>query len=242
MCCRLTRAPPAAWLADDKDEEEQPVAATPAAATLSPLVVALHRVHDPQNLGAVLRSAFYFGASMVVLSEPQVGGRFLFAAPSSHVGQGGTLTRITPAVSSASAGAAEFVEVRKAVAFEQLLREAGAGGWAVVGTSLRAEDARHVPHHRVGRALAGRGAVLVRRHLLAASPFDRPRRCWATSTTGCRTLWMRAATWSRPLRRCVGRHPLTVGPAMFIALLAHQKTAKGTTWTRSTCRWQQASS
>ncbi len=74
------------WL--DTDDEGSVPAQSPSAPTepasddsAGPeLVLALHRVHDPQNLGAILRSALFFGVSHVVLSEPKSGTLYVCIA------------------------------------------------------------------------------------------------------------------------------------------------------------------
>ena len=108
--------------ARDKAREGKQATGGPAPA---PVVVGAHRIHDPQNLGAICRSALFFGAQRLVLSEAR-----------------GTLSRVTSAVSSASAGAAEFLRMAQAVSFVQFLRESRANGWAVVGTGAVAGGRR----------------------------------------------------------------------------------------------------
>ncbi len=116
------------WLKDDDTEENGEEGATAGqeeggggGETAAPVVVGAYRVHDPQNLGAICRSALYFGVERVVLSEAK-----------------GTLSRVTSAVSSASAGAAEFVPMSQAHSFVQFLRESRANGWTVVATGAAA--------------------------------------------------------------------------------------------------------
>lgn len=108
-----------------------------------PVILALYRIQDPQNLGAILRSSFFFGVSQVVLSEPR----------------SGVLSRITPAVSSASSGAAEHVNISQAVSLEQLLEEAKDSGYDVIGTTMSSSHPHYVPYHRLGER--SRASILV---------------------------------------------------------------------------------
>lgn len=64
------------------------------AAGAPPLVVALDGVQDPHNLGAIVRSAYLFGACGVVIPEHRA-------------------AEVTPAVTKASAGATELVAIAR---------------------------------------------------------------------------------------------------------------------------------
>ncbi|KAG9449083.1 hypothetical protein H6P81_009048 [Aristolochia fimbriata] len=81
------------------------------------LWVALDEVTDPQNLGAIVRSAYYFGAAGIVLCAKN-------SAPLSGV------------VSKASAGALELVELRSCKNMMQFLTSSGENGWRVLGGSV----------------------------------------------------------------------------------------------------------
>ncbi|KAJ8750859.1 hypothetical protein K2173_016040 [Erythroxylum novogranatense] len=83
----------------------------------SPLWVALDEVTDPQNLGAIIRSAYYFGASGIVLCAKN-------SAPLSGV------------VSKASAGSLEVVELRYCKNMMQFLISSAENGWRVIGGSV----------------------------------------------------------------------------------------------------------
>ena len=91
-----------------------------------PVWLVLDQVADPQNLGAILRSALFLGASGVLLSPKNC------APPNSA------------AASKASAGALEWLRVRAAAGpLPALLREArGVGNWAVLGADAGREGAR----------------------------------------------------------------------------------------------------
>lgn len=85
--------------------------------------VALDEVTDPQNLGAIIRSAYFFGASGVILCAKN-------SAPLSGV------------VSKASAGSLELMELRYCKNMMQFLVSSAENGWRVVGGSV---SSRAVP-------------------------------------------------------------------------------------------------
>nr|GMC65830.1 rRNA methyltransferase 1, mitochondrial-like [Ipomoea batatas] len=93
----------------------------------APLWVALDEVTDPQNLGAIIRSAYFFGASGVVLCAKN-------SAPLSGV------------VSKASAGSLELMEVRSCKNMMQFLTSSADNGWRVLGGSV---SSRAVPLNEV---------------------------------------------------------------------------------------------
>ncbi|KAK4432968.1 rRNA methyltransferase 1, mitochondrial [Sesamum alatum] len=82
-----------------------------------PLWLALDEVTDPQNLGAIIRSAYFFGASGVVLCAKN-------SAPLSGV------------VSKASAGSLELMELRSCKNMMQFLASSAGNGWRVLGASV----------------------------------------------------------------------------------------------------------
>ncbi|KAL6226567.1 hypothetical protein ACLB2K_000529 [Fragaria x ananassa] len=81
------------------------------------LWVALDEVTDPQNLGAIIRSSYYFGAAGVVLCAKN-------SAPLSGV------------VSKASAGSLELMELRYCKNMMQFLTSSAENGWRVLGGSV----------------------------------------------------------------------------------------------------------
>lgn len=91
------------------------------------LWVALDEVTDPQNLGAIIRSSYFFGASGVVLCAKN-------SAPLSGV------------VSKASAGSLELMEIRSCKNMMQFLTASAQNGWRVVGGSV---SSRAVPLREV---------------------------------------------------------------------------------------------
>eukprot|EP00252_Welwitschia_mirabilis_P002568 TRINITY_DN1251_c0_g1_i1.p1 TRINITY_DN1251_c0_g1~~TRINITY_DN1251_c0_g1_i1.p1 ORF type:complete len:479 (+),score=69.43 TRINITY_DN1251_c0_g1_i1:76-1512(+) len=116
----------------------------------APLWLALDEVTDPQNFGAVLRSAYFFGASGVVVCSKN-------SAPPTGV------------VSKASAGALELIELRSCRNMMQFLTGSEKNGWRVLG-ACAGEDA--VPVSSVGADSAtvlvvgseGRGLRTLVRH------------------------------------------------------------------------------
>lgn len=82
-----------------------------------PLWLALDEVMDPQNLGAIIRSSYFFGASGVVLCAKN-------SAPLSGV------------VSKASAGSLELTELRSCKNMMQFLVSSAENGWRVLGGSV----------------------------------------------------------------------------------------------------------
>ncbi|XP_041007247.1 uncharacterized protein LOC121251902 [Juglans microcarpa x Juglans regia] len=100
------------------------------------LWVALDEVTDPQNLGAIIRSAYFFGASGVVLCAKN-------SAPLSGV------------VSKASAGALELMELRYCKNMMQFLVTSAENGWRVLGGSV---SPRAVPLDEI---LPGAPTILV---------------------------------------------------------------------------------
>lgn len=93
----------------------------------SPLWVALDEVTDPQNLGAIIRSAYFFGASGIVLCAKN-------SAP------------LSGTVSKASAGSLELMELRSCKNMMQFLTSSAENGWRVLGGSV---SSRAVPLHEI---------------------------------------------------------------------------------------------
>ncbi|KAK0720570.1 hypothetical protein B0H67DRAFT_487195 [Lasiosphaeris hirsuta] len=86
--------------------------ATPAQDTHRPLVVVLHGVLDPGNVGAILRSASFLGATAVATTKR------------------GSAS-MTPVVLKAAAGASEELTLFSVDSVERFLDESRANGWAV---------------------------------------------------------------------------------------------------------------
>ncbi|XP_062206811.1 uncharacterized protein LOC133908701 [Phragmites australis] len=83
----------------------------------APVWLALDEVMDPQNLGAIIRSAYYFGAEGVVLCSKN-------SAPLSGV------------VSKASAGSLELIELLSCRNMMQFLSSSAENGWRVLGATI----------------------------------------------------------------------------------------------------------
>jgi 23S rRNA (guanosine2251-2'-O)-methyltransferase len=121
--------------------EVEPYPYVDAAGLLVPddaLVVALDQVQDPQNLGAICRTAEGAGATGVVL--PEHGG-----------------AHVTPAVSRASAGAVEHLPIARVRNLADFLAEAKQAGAWVYGAEAGA-DAPHWEPDYSGRVVVVLGS------------------------------------------------------------------------------------
>ncbi len=97
------------------------------AASPKKLLVALDRLEDPQNVGAIIRTAAFLGASGLIVLEKK-------AAP------------LSPAVSKASAGALESFPIIRVPNLSQCLAIFRREAYSVVGSSADASmDYRQVP-------------------------------------------------------------------------------------------------
>jgi 23S rRNA (guanosine2251-2'-O)-methyltransferase len=108
-----------------------------------PLIVALDEVQDPQNLGAIVRTAECVGATGVVICERRA-------------------AQVTAAVAKASAGAAEHLAVARVRNLTDFLTAArGAGAWSYGAASSETALAYTEPDYRGGVVLVlgseGRG-------------------------------------------------------------------------------------
>lgn len=88
-----------------------------AAAAAGQVWLALDEVTDPQNFGALLRTAHFFGASGVVTCAKNSAS-------------------LTATVSKSSAGAVEVMRVHSTSNMMRFLRRSRENGWRVVGTSV----------------------------------------------------------------------------------------------------------
>jgi 23S rRNA (guanosine2251-2'-O)-methyltransferase len=108
----------------------------------APLIVALDEVQDPQNLGAVCRTAETAGADGVVIGERRA-------------------AQVTAAVCKASAGAVEHLPVARVRNLADFLAEAKAAGLWCYGAAADAEMSYLDPDFRDGAVLVlgseGRG-------------------------------------------------------------------------------------
>ncbi len=102
-----------AVVADYRYRDLDELLAAARASGQPPLLVLLDGVEDPQNLGAIIRSAHALGAHGVVIPRDRAAG-------------------VTPAAAKASAGAVEHCPVARVVNLAQTLEELkGQGMWAV---------------------------------------------------------------------------------------------------------------
>lgn len=85
-----------------------------------PVLIALDEISDPQNLGAIARSAECSGASGIILPERN-------SAP------------ITPVAIKASAGALEYLPVCKVSSFPQMFQKLKDEGFWIIGTDMEAD-------------------------------------------------------------------------------------------------------
>jgi 23S rRNA (guanosine2251-2'-O)-methyltransferase len=92
------------------------------------LVLALDRVQDPHNLGAIIRTAEAAGAAVVIPRHRAVA--------------------VTPAVVKASAGASEHVDIAQARNLSDFLGEAKRAGFWVYGTAAGARQTYEAPDYR----------------------------------------------------------------------------------------------
>ena len=84
-------------------------------------LLALDQIQDPQNLGAVLRSAECCGVDGILICTDRA-------------------THVTPAVCKASAGATEYLQVAKVVNLARAIEGCKEAGFWSVGTSLEAQE------------------------------------------------------------------------------------------------------
>jgi len=95
-------------------------------------ILLLYGLKDPMNLGALLRSAFYFGVSSLVV--------------------GGGKVDLSPVVSKSSVGAMEVLPIYAVRNVEDFLTEKRSAGWDVLALTLPSESiAAHSSIQQVGR-------------------------------------------------------------------------------------------
>lgn len=108
--------------------------AIPAAGAGTDLVVVLDRIQDPQNLGAMVRSAEAAGARALIVAERHAAA-------------------VTPAVVRASAGATERLPIHRVVNIARALQKLKAAGFWTVGLEPEAATPWHAVDYRVPVAL-----------------------------------------------------------------------------------------
>jgi 23S rRNA (guanosine2251-2'-O)-methyltransferase len=108
----------------------------------SPLLVALDQIQDPQNLGAICRTAECAGAAGVVIPERRA-------------------AEVTPAVCKASAGAVEHLPVARVRNLADFLADARKAGCWCYGASATAGKGQAAPVAYDVPDYGGSGVVLV---------------------------------------------------------------------------------
>ena len=88
-----------------------------------PLLVVLSHLHDPHNVGAIIRTAAVAGAHGVLIPQKRA-------------------CRITPAVVRASAGAVEYIPLVRIGNISQTLKTLKKRGLWIAGADLKGEDYR----------------------------------------------------------------------------------------------------
>jgi len=105
------------------------------------LWLALDEVVDPQNLGALLRSAYFLGSGPGLISDDDesledaiAGGKVGILVCSKNS------SPLTPTVSAASAGALEFMTIYSTSNLPKLLNGAKEDGWRILGAAAEVPD------------------------------------------------------------------------------------------------------
>ncbi|GAN05412.1 RNA methyltransferase, TrmH family [Mucor ambiguus] len=94
-----------------------------------PLWIALDEVQDPQNLGSIMRTAYFFGVDGVLLCSKN-------SAP------------LSPAVSKVSSGAIEMMDIYSTPNLVKLLKESHANGWEIIGAAGDASPSMNLSQFR----------------------------------------------------------------------------------------------
>jgi 23S rRNA (guanosine2251-2'-O)-methyltransferase len=101
----------------------------------APALVALDQITDPQNLGAIIRSAVTLGMDGLIIQEPRAAG-------------------ITAAVVRASAGATEHASIARVTNLQRTLLSLSESGMEIIGLDAGADiDIRELPPSPRGRVL-----------------------------------------------------------------------------------------
>ncbi|KAI8974292.1 RNA methyltransferase, TrmH family, group 3 [Pilobolus umbonatus] len=90
-----------------------------------PFWIALDEVQDPQNLGSILRTAYFFGVDGVILCSKN-------SAPLS-----GTVSKV-------SSGAMEAMDIYSTTNLAKFLKESHNEGWSVVGAAAEVEPSMNI--------------------------------------------------------------------------------------------------
>ena len=121
------------------------------------IVIALDQISDPQNLGAVLRSAAFFGADAVLLLKNRS-------------------AELTPKVARIAVGGAEFVDVYRVINLARSLDTLRGHGYWVYGLDERGEgtlrETEFDPPDRAGRRRRGAGPAPAHPHQVRRAGAD----------------------------------------------------------------------
>ncbi|CAO3614874.1 unnamed protein product [Mucor fragilis] len=98
-------------------------------ASRMPFWIALDEVQDPQNLGSIMRTAYFLGVDGVLLCSKN-------SAP------------LSPAVSKVSSGAIEMMDIYSTPNLVKLLKESHANGWEIIGAAGDASPSMNLPQFR----------------------------------------------------------------------------------------------
>ena len=104
----------------------------------APLWIGLEEIVDPRNLGAIIRSCYYFGVDGIITTSRN-------SAP------------INATVSKSSAGAVELMQLYTSFNLSKFLRVSKENGWNIFGTNLSASST----DIREFKSLGGNGSILV---------------------------------------------------------------------------------
>lgn len=133
------------------------------------LWLALDEVVDPQNLGALLRSAYFLGRGQGIISDDSdldaaiAGGGVGILVCSKNS------SPLTPTVSAASAGALEFMTIYSTSNLPKLLNGAKEDGWRILGAAAEVPDG--VQNRGISSGAAG-GSSLPSKNASANNDWD----------------------------------------------------------------------
>ncbi|KAI9257306.1 Alpha/beta knot methyltransferase, partial [Phascolomyces articulosus] len=97
-----------------------------------PLWIVLDEVQDPQNLGSILRTAYYFGVDGVLLCSKNSAS-------------------LTPAVSKVSSGAMELMDVYATRNLVKFLQASSEEGWHIMGAAVSETSAINLNNTKIDK-------------------------------------------------------------------------------------------
>ncbi|XP_070591393.1 rRNA methyltransferase 1, mitochondrial [Erythrolamprus reginae] len=119
VCLEASPLRPLAW-------QEGPLHQAPVGKGSQCIWLVLEGIHDPMNLGAVLRTAHFLGVDGIVRSERNS-------------------CSLTPVVSKASSGVMEVFDVFSTDDVQDLLKTKSEEGWEILGTVGHGKNAEEIP-------------------------------------------------------------------------------------------------